>query len=204
MHYRSGFWRTSIYGVTHWVEGHWVDRADWSSSQQTPQASAARSLDVRHGESYTNPNASCPVCGAAVFFYQSPYGGRVFFDELGPPWPKHPCTDNSSNYLFVASAKTGETAKEFQWQRSAWSPVLGFRLDKVRSNIYQLVIATDPELTIYLKSNSARLHKPPPSLAHYKIEDSGQRQLSLYWLDRGSREFKGYWSPDEALLGLGQ
>jgi hypothetical protein len=44
--------------------------------------------------SYINPNARCPVCGADVYFYQSPYGGRVFFDELGPPWPKHPCTDN--------------------------------------------------------------------------------------------------------------
>ena len=45
--------------------------------------------------SYLNPNARCPVCGASVFFYQSPHGGRVFFDELGPPWPKHPCTDNA-------------------------------------------------------------------------------------------------------------
>lgn len=42
--------------------------------------------------SFINPNAKCPVCGAAVFFYRSPDGGRVFFDELGPPWPKHPCT----------------------------------------------------------------------------------------------------------------
>jgi hypothetical protein len=44
--------------------------------------------------SYVDPNATCPVCGAAVFFYQSPAGGRVFFDDLGPPWPKHPCTNN--------------------------------------------------------------------------------------------------------------
>lgn len=41
-----------------------------------------------------DPNASCPVCGAAVYFYRSPAGGRVFFDDLGHPWPKHPCTDN--------------------------------------------------------------------------------------------------------------
>jgi hypothetical protein len=34
------------------------------------------------------------VCGDRVFFYQSPNGGRVFFDHLGWPWPKHPCTDN--------------------------------------------------------------------------------------------------------------
>jgi len=45
-------------------------------------------------DSYVDPNARCPVCGAPVFFYQSPYGGRVFFDQLGWPWPKHPCTDN--------------------------------------------------------------------------------------------------------------
>jgi len=44
--------------------------------------------------SFTDPNATCPVCGEQVFFYQSANGGRVFFDSLGPPWPKHACTDN--------------------------------------------------------------------------------------------------------------
>jgi hypothetical protein len=44
--------------------------------------------------SYVNPNATCPACHASVYFYQSPDGGRVYFDDLGPPWPKHPCTDS--------------------------------------------------------------------------------------------------------------
>jgi hypothetical protein len=44
--------------------------------------------------SHVNPNARCPVCGASVYFYRSPYDGRVFFDDLGPPWPKHGCTDS--------------------------------------------------------------------------------------------------------------
>jgi len=45
--------------------------------------------------SYVNTNAYCPVCGEKVIFYRSPYDGRVFFDPpLGPPWPKHPCTDS--------------------------------------------------------------------------------------------------------------
>jgi hypothetical protein len=43
---------------------------------------------------YVNPNAKCPVCGDAVYFYANQHGSRVFFDDLGPPWPKHPCTDN--------------------------------------------------------------------------------------------------------------
>lgn len=52
-------------------------------------------------DSISNPNASCPVCGERVFFYQNSHGSRVFFDHPGPPWPKHPCTDN-----FVANPKT--------------------------------------------------------------------------------------------------
>jgi hypothetical protein len=43
---------------------------------------------------YVNPNAKCPVCGDAVYFYANEHGSRVFFDDLGPPWPKHACTDN--------------------------------------------------------------------------------------------------------------
>lgn len=49
----------------------------------------------------THPNAHCPVCGAKVFFYESPHGGRVFFDDLGPPWPKHPCTSSNQILSFV-------------------------------------------------------------------------------------------------------
>jgi hypothetical protein len=45
---------------------------------------------------WISPNARCPVCGAAVYFYGNQNGSRVFFDDLGPPWPKHPCTDNGT------------------------------------------------------------------------------------------------------------
>lgn len=68
----------------------------WCSSSGG-QGSHIGSRPFRTIESYTNPNASCPICGAAVFFYQSPNGGRVFFDNLGWPWPKHPCTDNPAS-----------------------------------------------------------------------------------------------------------
>lgn len=36
------------------------------------------------------------MCGAEVFFYSNELGSRVYFDDLGPPWPKHPCTDTST------------------------------------------------------------------------------------------------------------
>lgn len=69
--------------------------------------------------SYTIPNATCPVCDASVFFYQSPFGGRVFFDELGPPWPKHPCTcsDESVRAEFQSanSADLGKRIRLFTY-----------------------------------------------------------------------------------------
>ena len=33
----------------------------------------------------------CPGCKQAVFFFHCNHGSRVFFDELGPPWPIHDC-----------------------------------------------------------------------------------------------------------------
>jgi hypothetical protein len=75
-------------------------------------------------ESYVNPNARCPVCGKTVFFYQSEYGGRVFFDELGPPWPKHLCTDNSAVYVpvsYLAPVRAKE--RNIKWQEKGWEPI---------------------------------------------------------------------------------
>ena len=46
--------------------------------------------------SFVNPNATCPVCGDNVFYFQSISGGRVFFDDIGWPWPKHSCTDSNN------------------------------------------------------------------------------------------------------------
>jgi hypothetical protein len=60
-------------------------------------------------ESYVNPNAYCPVCGDKVFFFQSRYGGRVYFDDVGWPWPKHPCTDRTETTPRVPRAIRGNT-----------------------------------------------------------------------------------------------
>lgn len=100
--WRNGFYRMNAYGTESWVEGHWVGRDDWSRNGRVcdnrenwrsflNDARASRTLTAR----IVNPNADCPVCGEPVFFYQNENGSKVYFDELGPPWPKHPCTDNT-------------------------------------------------------------------------------------------------------------
>jgi hypothetical protein len=78
--------------------GFRFDRTRWKSFYDEYQA---KSFLARNGASlgraacFVNPNAHCPECGADVFYYQNEFGSRVFFDDLGPPWPKHPCTDRS-------------------------------------------------------------------------------------------------------------
>lgn len=102
---KSGHWRLSVRGVEHWVQEHAVERKDWSRNDQS-QSAPARSgskakqdlADYRAGGSAASslyvPNSKCPICQADVFFYRNNQGSRVYFDDLGPPWPKHPCTDN--------------------------------------------------------------------------------------------------------------
>jgi hypothetical protein len=112
--WRDGYLRYSKYGGQHWVEGHWVDRNSWdrsgggASREQAHLVLSEWAVSFQAASSFTRPNAECPVCGASVFFYRNTYGSRVFFDDLGPPWPKHPCTDNG-RYLNPrpSSAKLG-------------------------------------------------------------------------------------------------
>jgi hypothetical protein len=71
-----------------------IDRtADLSSARQILEESGA---SQSWSACYVNPNATCPVCFARVYFYQNSNFSKVYFDELGWPWPKHPCTDQSS------------------------------------------------------------------------------------------------------------
>ena len=88
---------------------------------------------------FVNPSARCPVCREPVFFYQSPDGGRVFFDALGPPWPKHPCTDKvpSSHISWyrplsfeewpsagAATPASAARAEDCPWFQAGWVPLI--------------------------------------------------------------------------------
>lgn len=106
---RRAHYRTSPSGEYVEVGDQWVTRNDWSrrSDLTHPQAPSPRDPvlvsfpELRYAQTsksaystarYLNPNARCPVCGDPVFYYQNEHGSRVFFDEVGPPWPKHQCT----------------------------------------------------------------------------------------------------------------
>jgi hypothetical protein len=88
----GGVWHGNLPTSRSWNDGNTRLDAD---GLPVEAVSVDREVRRRKPESLTIPNARCPVCGASVFFYQNEYGSRVFFDDLGFDWPKHPCTDNS-------------------------------------------------------------------------------------------------------------
>lgn len=80
-------------------------------------------------ESYVNPNARCPVCRCPAYFYRSPYNGRVFFDDIGWPWPKHGCTDNRrERERTIRDALAAMQRPEPRWRDDGWSALLSARI----------------------------------------------------------------------------
>ena len=136
---RRGHYRRGPNGQQVWVSSHTVSRSSGSSylpaSQRytpyvaprettpvsratTPSASVASTTRLPQSIRWARPNAVCPVCGAFVYFYANEFGSRVYFDEIGPPWPKHPCTDN-------AMQSTGTSPKSSRTSPTLYSPAVG-------------------------------------------------------------------------------
>ena len=73
----------------------------WSNPSSWPSLVGYHTWAYRH-EDFTRPTY-CPRCGAAVFFVLY-NGGNVWFDELGPPWDKHPCFDDDPSGASIRTA----------------------------------------------------------------------------------------------------
>ncbi|EGQ9846080.1 hypothetical protein ACSVJV_003437 [Vibrio cholerae] len=72
---------------------------------------------------FTVPNTACPSCGASVYYYEHPNGAKVYFDQLGPPWPKHPCTTTSPSKKTSGALKR-KIYPEPEWKQSHWKPLI--------------------------------------------------------------------------------
>ena len=130
-------------------------------------------------ESYTNPNAICPVCGEPVFFYQNSYGSRVFFDELGPPWPKHPCTDNGN----LPQKNTSVKFILPKWKKEGWRPFLF----KNQSTIGQNTQISGTILEVNKEIEIKRWHIPEKLVLHdndmYFVRWKNKEWFELCWYD---------------------
>ncbi|WP_444939823.1 hypothetical protein ACJJI3_11730 [Microbulbifer sp. ZKSA004] len=157
-------------------------------------------------ESYTIPNASCPVCGQLVFFYRSPYGGRVFFEELGPPWTKHPCTDSSS--VPSPANLSGRALVRYKWQVDGWSPFFIEKVEDIDSRILKIYGRENKkEYTFYIGRVVSRFQSNPivPGvIAQIKIRENENAKISIITNFGSSTVIYGYKFRSDVVTGPGR
>lgn len=149
------------------------------------------SSSFKTSESYTNPNARCPICGAPVFFYRSPAGGRVFFDELGPPWPKHPCTDNVP-LSWTPTPVVAPGMRKYAWQENGWVPDFWVRITEIWRGFYQVRSSGRP-IMHFVCEDPDRVD-PQPSLVLFR-DHGGNMSISMFSDRCGISEFHAIAGP---------
>ena len=148
-------------------EGH-LGRNHGAENRVRPFAALARERYQDLLDAHTTPNARCPVCGTRVFFYQSEAGGRVYFDELGPPWPKHSCTDRSAK----PSLQKLTAAAPGQWQ-----PLLIESFAKAPTYPHCYAVSghmTSGHIAFFVRSSRLQLRAP----FYIRLETGGGLELS--------------------------
>lgn len=168
------------------------------------ELSGVRLTDHRFNsiESFTNPNAQCPACGDAVFFYQSPHGGKVFFDELGPPWEKHPCTDGQNENHRTISTNGEQLRETYKWQAEGWTPVLNAELDQIGVNLWRVSSPFEPRNHFIYTPESDSIFDP--DFVHMRPAEPGKQKISLFSADYGPLELACYESTDAAIQSQSQ
>ncbi|WP_318440733.1 hypothetical protein [Photobacterium leiognathi] len=109
-------------------------------------------------KAFTIPNTTCPVCGSSVFYYQHPNGARVYFEELGPPWTKHPCTSSIQTYQ-AKGRKPKPVIKKTadSWKSSYWQPLVIKQKVALPSNNGVRIEAASDDFTVRFDLNSRLL-----------------------------------------------
>src|ERR1017187_3871970 len=58
----------------------------------------------------------CPRCSQMVYLVRH-NGGSVWIDELGPPWPKHPCFETDAGRPATQSWTSASTLPDRGWRK---------------------------------------------------------------------------------------
>lgn len=83
---------------------------------------------------FTGPNATCPECRKAVFYIPFKAGGGAYFDTFGPPWPKHPCTNNPPQYSpYTISGKPKLRSLPTTLEKDGWFPFIARNVERLAS-----------------------------------------------------------------------
>jgi hypothetical protein len=122
-------------------------------------------------DSFTKPTR-CERCDKDCFYYENEFGSKVFFDELGPPWPKHDCIERQQR----------RPKSPYRWELDGYEPCVIYKalpdVKLQRLEIYVIGLATKKNLALRIiaddiKSFISRLHQP------FVLKARGQQKWEL-------------------------
>jgi hypothetical protein len=100
----------------------------------------------------------CPICGAEIFFHTNGNGDVVFFDELGWPWPKHPCL--SSDDTIRSASRSNQPMNDLLKMRFRPTQIPYFHFQDIREFDESMVGITVVGLVLTINTKSVWLENP--------------------------------------------
>lgn len=202
-------------------EGHLGSSVGFTGSPADPAGcyTDARGLAWLHAHDVCRPT-SCPRCQRQVYFVRH-NGGSVWFDELGWPWPIHPCfasgtrPDAGASALYGVHLSTNTTARV----SAALLTLLGrtpnarlglvTRVSAMGSSIRIAVVTTsdgdDREVVIEqnvepsLLAGAIAAFTPDDCLVAFLCDGNA---VYGWWLDQPPGEWRIYSSPGNFRVGV--
>ncbi len=185
---RKGHWRTNKNGSTFWVGEHDVNSEAWEYnslySQDIFQKEGKRN-NISFYSSFVNPNAKCPICKKSVFYYESPHGGKVYFDSLGPPWLKHQCLE------YDLKQNNDQKCNFSDWTKENWEPFEIEQITKFKNSeiiVNGKVLKTGRNCSISLKASVDVIDQINNKLCHIKIDNFDKVTISTFKMTQGTNE----------------
>ncbi|HET6444010.1 MAG TPA: hypothetical protein VFI27_05455 [candidate division Zixibacteria bacterium] len=112
---------------------------------------------------------TCRYCRNRVFYFSCDHGSKIFFDELGPPWPRHLCEEYQASLGSPSSPKTPEMPTTIQLAATLMRPKRDHTAFDVEPS-YMRKMREHSEAEKQNRRGEVRMD-PPPSQG---LEDMGQ------------------------------
>jgi hypothetical protein len=107
---------------------------------------------------FSGPNARCPECRALVFYVPGPRGGGTYFDQFGPPWPKHACTNKPKPYSpYGPSGKPKLRNRRSEFERDGWLPFFIRHIERLASGTIIHGVAIDDPSVLHFGSSDPEI-----------------------------------------------
>lgn len=125
-------------------------------------------------------NAKCPECRAEVYYLPFRNGGGAYFDKLGPPWPKHPCTDDTKRYSpYTKSGKPRLTVKPTEFEETGWLPFILRNVEFFSVGTIIHGVALDNPTVLHFGTRNVNLDLDRQRPIHFRCREDGSKRVDI-------------------------